>query len=781
MRTLLLGPGEFGDATLRWMDGGETLPVPPSPAPPGPPSTPDHLAVRDLLGVGGMGEVWRTQDKQLNRVVALKTVRADLRSPHFAALLELEALVTASLRHPGIPEVYERGTLGDGRPYYTMPVYVGRTLRDLLAENIGRARTIESLRALVDVALRAAEAVAKAHALGILHRDLKPENVYLGEHDEVVVLDWGIARAPVAAAGTAPAEGDKTGVAGTRGYMSPEQEAGDRPRIGPPADVWALGIILDELLHAGRPGPLEDSTARGALGVVVARAIARSPTDRHRDAGDLAEALRGWRSAVDRRARALHLVDRADAEARAAEHERARATHARKEAAALAATIQPWQPEADKRPVWDAEDRAAALAHAAELHMLERDRLLQGAFTHDPELPEAHARLAALYRDRHAEAEAEKDTAAAARCWVLLRAHDRGEHAAYLTGHGTISVHTEPAGAWATLYRYTERDRRLVPVLERELGTTPIVRARVPHGSWLVRLHLDGHAPVDHPLWVRRMEHSDGVPPGDSEPRRIRLPTLGSVGPDDCVVTPGWTLIGGDPGSPAQAPRQRIWLEGFVMRRFPVTNREYLAFLNELAERGQADEALGWAPREKGPSYDQPGRVLYGWDGARFSLVPDREGHTWDPEWPVMMITWSAALAYAAWRAAREGLPWRVAREDEWERAARGADGRFFPWGDHLDATRACYLASWPPGTDILPVPISTFPLDESPFGARGLAGSMRELCHNVWGTPSEHMHGFPALRGGGWNTAHQIVRAATRTITNPRDPNASVGFRLVR
>ncbi|MFN7144713.1 MAG: formylglycine-generating enzyme family protein, partial [Myxococcota bacterium] len=280
-------------------------------------------------------------------------------------------------------------------------------------------------------------------------------------------------------------------------------------------------------------------------------------------------------------------------------------------------------------------------------------------------------------------------------------------------------------------------------------------------------------------LHVRRLEHADGVAPGEAAPRPLRLPP--ALDPDERLVTPGWTLLGGDPGSPSQAPRQRAWVDGFVMRRFPVTNRAYLAFLDALAARGDAEEALRLAPREKGPSYDRPGRCLYGFDGARFSLVPDAEGHTWGLDWPVMMVTWAGAQAYAAWCAARDGLPWRLPREDEWERAARGADGRWFPWGSFLDPTWALYRESWPAGATMLPMPVDTFPGDESPFGVRGLAGGIRELVTNVWGGPTEHFRGFPALRGGAWNSAHQLVRAATRSASDPRDTNASVGFRLVR
>jgi formylglycine-generating enzyme required for sulfatase activity len=91
------------------------------------------------------------------------------------------------------------------------------------------------------------------------------------------------------------------------------------------------------------------------------------------------------------------------------------------------------------------------------------------------------------------------------------------------------------------------------------------------------------------------------------------------------------------------------------------------------------------------------------------------------------MVTWTQARRYAAWRAQREALPWRLPAELEWEKAARGVDGRFFPWGDHLDPSFCCMLRSHLGRP--LPALVSDFPFDESPYGVRGLAGNMRDWC----------------------------------------------------
>ena len=155
--------------------------------------------VLDLLGRGGMGEVWRVRDRALNRVVALKAIRSD--APDRSALVDRffeEAQATAQLEHPGILPVYHSGTLPDGRLYYTTPEVRGRTLREVVHAIHGGVRTGDEpawtmLRA-VDVVRDAAEAVGYAHSRGVIHRDLKPGNILVGDHGEVLVVDWGLVK-----------------------------------------------------------------------------------------------------------------------------------------------------------------------------------------------------------------------------------------------------------------------------------------------------------------------------------------------------------------------------------------------------------------------------------------------------------------------------------------------------------------------------------------------------------------------------------------------------------
>jgi len=241
----------------------------------------DRYPEGGLLGEGGMGEVRTARDQRLCREVALKTPRADV--PGAADGLFQEASLTARLAHPGIVPVYDAGRTADGRPYYTMPVVRGQSLAEAIAETPDLAERLRLVRRFLD----ACEAVAYAHAQGVLHRDLKPANVMLGGFGETLVVDWGLAGPP-----------GPCGVVGTRGYMAPEQAAG--APLTPAADVHGLGAVLWELL-AGGPAPAERPQLTdlvppvpAELVAVVDRALAPAPGDRYPDASALADDVSAW-------------------------------------------------------------------------------------------------------------------------------------------------------------------------------------------------------------------------------------------------------------------------------------------------------------------------------------------------------------------------------------------------------------------------------------------------------------------------------------------------------
>jgi serine/threonine protein kinase len=183
-----------------------------------------------------------------------------------------EARILARLEHPGILPVHDVGTLPDGRVFYVMKLVRGQRLDQHLA---GGATLLERLRMFE----RLCDAVGFAHAHGVVHRDLKPENVMIGAFGEVLVLDWGVARARDATLA------DRGAILGTPDYMAPEQSAG--VEVDERADIYALGGILSFLL-CGEPYIGGRADVPRPLAAVVRRAQAEPAAARYATAGELA-------------------------------------------------------------------------------------------------------------------------------------------------------------------------------------------------------------------------------------------------------------------------------------------------------------------------------------------------------------------------------------------------------------------------------------------------------------------------------------------------------------
>ena len=234
-----------------------------------------HFEVHEALGAGGMGVVYRADDTRLGRAVALKFLL-----PHYSLDASAktrflrEAHATAALDHPNLCTVYEVGTSDEGWLFLAMALYQGETLRARLTRD-GRIPISEAL----EIARQIAEGLQAAHAAGIVHRDLKPGNVMLLPDGKVRILDFGLAKARDQSI-------SETGARfGTVSYMSPEQIRGEN--VDGRADLWALGVVLYEMLTGRKP-------FRGDEEFAIANAILRDEPElpsTHR--GDISAALEG--------------------------------------------------------------------------------------------------------------------------------------------------------------------------------------------------------------------------------------------------------------------------------------------------------------------------------------------------------------------------------------------------------------------------------------------------------------------------------------------------------
>lgn len=241
----------------------------------------------DLLGRGGMGEVYRARQTELDRFVALKLILAERSSdPMFVARFRREALAMARLSHPNIVAIHDYGEL-DGRPFLAMEYISGTSLRVKLRRNS------LSFAEAYSVALQLCEAIAYAHESGVVHRDLKPENVLVTDDGRVKVADFGLAkladRSPFA---DLTAEGV---VLGTLRYMAPEQLAG-ASEVDARADVYSLGVMLYELFTGALPvgrfaPPSQASATPRAFDAVVLRALEGDPQRRFPSGRELLESL----------------------------------------------------------------------------------------------------------------------------------------------------------------------------------------------------------------------------------------------------------------------------------------------------------------------------------------------------------------------------------------------------------------------------------------------------------------------------------------------------------
>lgn len=772
--------------------------------PPGP-----RYKIGELLGAGGVGLVTSALDRTIGRTVAVKTLKQGRESePSTSRRFIDEAHVTAQLEHPNIVPVYDMGWLPDGQPYYTMRIVKRQSLRDVLSR--ADTKALWPLVRLLGAFVQVTQALAYAHARGILHCDIKPENVLLGDFGEVYLGDWGLAKALRDVSVEIPsmrensvtqrtprAHGTSSQTSGTPGYIAPEVLRHETD-VDERADIFALGVVLYEMLTGVHPFDVGAGAGAMMLATVdrtpkrprdlvpscpllledlCLQMLAKSRDDRPRSADHVAaeiEAfLEGAKERERRKAEALTLCDRAREPILRYQHLETERQRQSVLARQTLKQVKGWESVERKRAGWSLEDRAAEAERESGRALAEAIELYTKALGYDADCAEAHRGLADLYWGRARHAEAERRPAVQIYFEALVTDHDQGKYAALLRAEATLSIATNPAGANVVVYRYAERDRILVPTDERYLGRTPIAEVRLDPGSYLLVLKAAGYPDVRYPVFLARGAHAQ---------IDVNLYTSEELGEGFVYVPGGAAIVGGDPDAVEPLPRQEIDVPDFAISRFAVTMREYCAFLEDV-DRGDPELASKRAPHDMtGDLRLRARRTVSGaWEpdpsiieGEARKMFPANEGHEWNVA--AYLVDWFDAVAYCRWRSAREGTAIRLPTEAEWEKAARGADGRFFPWGDRFDPTFCLMRESRPHAPQ--PEPVGTFATDESPYGVRDMAGGMREWVGDSLGErtsvellsenepPPSTPRGDSSIRrvrGGCWSAEAKWARAASR------------------
>jgi eukaryotic-like serine/threonine-protein kinase len=677
--------------------------------------TVSHYRILERLGGGGMGVVYEAEDLSLGRRVALKFLAEDtVTTAETLERFKREARSASALNHPHICTIHEIGEHA-GRPFIVMERMRGATLKHRLAGGPLPADQVAELGAQI------ADALEAAHRAGVVHRDLKPANVFVTEHGEAKLLDFGLAKqtssqtAPPASelkTKTQPEYLTSPGTTlGTVAYMSPEQAQGKR--VDARSDIFSLGVVLYEMTTGRRPFEGDNSVsilssilrdapapimtlapaAPAALERAIRRCLEKNPDDRYPDAALLRDELRalhatlvsgGARPVVPSRARSRWIALGGLA-------------------AILLAILASWEWKRSARERWV---RTEALPQLDGIV----DRIqIEGRESWD-----------AFVLARQIEAAAPGDP-------LLERLWPRFTR--------EVTITSTPPGASVYLRYYDEPDA--APLF---MGKTPLQKVRYPSGSSRIELTLAGRRPVSdtiRPWWI-----------GDT--LSYRLPPPGEV-PDEMVFVPAGAFEMYLPGledlktEPTQA---------FLMDRYEVCNRDYKRFVDA---GGYTD------PRFWRQPFVERGREIP-WGEAMARLV-DRTGRPGPAIWevgsfpegagdlPVAGVSWYEAAAYAEW--AGKSLPTIF----HWNRVAfTVASSTIVP------------LANLG-GNGLVPVGATK---SMNRFGVYDLAGNVREW---IWNAANRDEGQF--ILGGGWNDPKYAFAAAF--AQPPFDRSPTNGFRCIR
>lgn len=727
------------------------------------------------LGVGAMGKVVRVFDQKFQRYVAQKTLLHQHQDRAFLRILfQNEAQITGALQHSGIVPIYDFEA-NEETISFTMREVNGITLQEAIEKAHDEQDASWHIHDLLSVFGRICETMAFAHQQGVVHRDIKPDNIMIGEHGEVWVMDWGFAKVTKGSPLLQQISGLYTSrkgiVVGTPIYLPPEQAQGDSDLVDVHSDVFSLGAMLYYIMTGEKPrkGNLEDTLQHAMNGDdlpdlpkvfesnMVLQDIYKTSTQidirkRYASAVPLSKAVHNWIVGNEKQKQSEALVQEADEMLQKWNRLQAEIVELTKKVKE-SAKLPLWTPVSEKALLWSLEDTLLERTQdldMTELYLVEK---LRTALNFTPDSRVAHQKLADLYHAKLELLEGEEDTRKRKVLETLLWIHDRGTYQSYFSAQKQI-LFDIPAGCSVSLSVLKEEERRIRPFFYSQ-DVMPQMTLEL--GSYLLQVNKE----IRVPFVIERK--------GD-EQQRISLDIPEYIPQGACFVHAGAYLSG-------TRPFQTKSLSSFCMQQFPITNREYLFFLNDLARNGAVEQALDCTPYHRGAAGVKVAERLrvYGFDESReepFFLQPDSDGDMWELDWPVILISIPQAQQYAQWYSQRTGVFWELPTTNQWEKAARGVDGRLFPWGNRLEATWSCLRGSKKGA--LLPSVIHEFPEDCSVYEIRGLMGNVQDMC-----ICSDTNTEFFAM-GGAWSYHSNALTILVKRSIRKDDNSEVCGFRLV-
>ena len=717
----------------------------------------NRFRVESFVAAGGMGAVYRVWDLQRSVYLAMKTLHADLADDPVAyRRFKREATDLQTLAHPHIVPFY--GLFEQGGLSFLLEGYInGPSLKDILRQRQGYPLDLPEALAY----LRAmCAALGYAHALRVVHCDVKPGNVMVDTGGVIYLADFGIAR---------HAESTTTtlGPAGTPAYMAPEQIRGDA--LTPATDIYALGVVLFEMLTGRRPflgseseldggGATPSERIRSAhlwlpppdprafnpnlppgLAAVVLRALAKDPAQRFATTGDLFEAAArasGVYAIPDRVALPPVLVPEYTPRAETPAPPYAAPPYAAQPHPDDAYAPQQYSPEPSfaTPPVRSPYTPGAESSYPAPARRAACSPVLIGVLLG----------LALL---------------SAAALWLGL-----GNRVLGMAFPGFPAA-TEQAGV------DLEPTATEAPSPEPTATEAPAPAATEPPEPTATPLLFD--PTLTKPVQLTPTDGSASPRSGANE----------RVSPKDGMLllrVPAGPFIMGSNDSPweFEAPRRTVTLDSFWVDQTEVTNAMFERFVAETGYRTQAETA-GWGFTSLGVDHENTTGADW-----RHPLGPDtsiagRENY------PVVQVSWTDARNYCEWAGRR------LLTEAEWEKAARGEDGRAYPWGSEIDCKHANF-ALGAGGTRLCIgdlTAVDAYPAGASPYGALGMSGNVFEWVADFWQAdyyavgPDENPQGPSSgdrrvHRGGAFYNFNLQVQTTYRYPNSPSASFNSVGIR---